>query len=119
MGEIRHDAFLAHLADGPQMEKTWQSLKTKVDLAKSKGLTNLKIRVCVVNPSTLKEDETPGMRWSQAMVLEQQKINDDYVARAAGLLGTVSQGLDFQGHHINNDIDMRVTRDRKILILDS
>lgn len=101
------------------MEKTWQSLKTKVDLAKSKGLTNLRIRVCVVDHSTLKEDETPGMRWSQAMIVEQQKINDDYVARAAGLLGTVSQGLDVQSHHISNDIDMRVTRDRKILILDS
>lgn len=33
-GEIRHDAFLAHLADGPLMEKTFQSLKSKVDLAK-------------------------------------------------------------------------------------
>lgn len=116
---MRYDAFLAHLADGPQMEKTWQSLKAKVDVAKSKGLTNLKIRVCVVDPSTLKEDETPGMRWSEAMIIEQEKINDDYVARAAGLLGTVSQGLDVQSHHINNDIDMQVTRERKVLILDS
>lgn len=61
-GEIRYDAFLAHLADGPLMEKTWQSLKSKVDRAKSNGLTNLKIRVCIVDPSTLKEDKTDGMK---------------------------------------------------------
>lgn len=118
-GEIRYDAFLAHLADGPLMEKTWQSLKRKVDLAKSNGLTNLKIRVCIVNPSTLKEDRTQGMKWSQAMIVEQQKLNDFDVIKATSLLTTGSQKVDVQSHHINEEADMRITSRRRMLILDA
>lgn len=118
-GEIRYDAFLAHLADGPLMEKTWQSLKSKVDLAKSNGLANLKIRVCVVDPATLKEDETDGMNWTQAMIVEQQKLNNEYVNKAASLLTAGSQKVDVQKHHINKDVDMRITSDRRMLILDA
>lgn len=121
-GEIRYDAFLAHLADGPVMEKTWHSLKSKVDRAKSNGLTNLKIRVCIVNPSTLKEDKTPDMKWSQAMIVEQQKLNDRYVIKAASLLTmarTGSQKVDVQSHHINKEADMQITSGRRILILNA
>ncbi|KAG6361301.1 hypothetical protein INS49_009526 [Diaporthe citri] len=116
-GEIRYDAFLAHLADGPLMEKTWQSLKRNVDLAKSNGLTNLKIQVCIVDPSTLKEDN--GMKWSQALIAEQQKINDDYIIKATSLLTTGSQKVDVHSHHINKEVDMRITSDRRMLILDA
>lgn len=121
-GEIRYDAFLAHLADGPLMEKTWQSLKSKVDRAKSNGLRDLKIRVCIVNPSTLKEDKTPGMKWSQAMIVEQQKLNDHYVNKATSLLTTTRRGsekVDVQSHHINKEADMQITSGRRMLILDA
>ncbi|KAK7716397.1 hypothetical protein SLS64_003551 [Diaporthe eres] len=121
-GEIRCDAFLAHLADGPLMEKTWQSLKSKVDRDKSNGLTDLKIRVCIVNPSTLKEDKTPGMKWSQAIIIEQQKLNDYYVIKATSLLTTTrrgSQKVDVQRHHINKEADMQITSGRWMLILDA
>lgn len=117
-GEIRYNSFLAHLADGPLMHKTWQSLKRKVDLAKSNGLTGLKIQVCIVDPSTLKEDKT-GMRWSRAMIVEQQNLNYYYVKKASTLLATTSQKVDVQTHHINNEADMRITSGRKMLILDA
>ncbi|KAI7783693.1 hypothetical protein LA080_011402 [Diaporthe eres] len=121
-GEIRHDAFLAHLADGPLMEETWQLLKRKIDRAKSNGLTDLKIRICIVNPSTLNEDKTPGMKWSQAMIIEQQKLNDHYVIKANSLLTTTrrgSQKVDVQSHHINKEVDMQITSGRRMLILDA
>ena len=118
-GEIRYNAFLAHLADGTDTEKTFQSLKSKVDLAKSNGLTNLKIQVCVVDPSTLKEDETEGMSWTQAMIVEQQKINEKYITKAASLLTAHSQKVDVKTHHINKEADMQVTKDRKMLTADA
>lgn len=116
-GKVRYDAFLAHLADGPDMEKTWQSLKSKVDRAKSNGLSHLKIRVCVVDPSTLKEDET-SMRWSRAMIAEQQNLNDGYIAKASSLLSPGSRRVDVQSHHINKEVDLRITSDRRMLVLD-
>lgn len=116
-GEIRNNAFLSHLADGPDMEKTWQSLKSKVDLAKSNGLTELKIQVSVVDPLTLKDDES--MNWTQPMIVEQQKLNDGYIAKASSLLTAGPQTVGVQRHHINKAVDMRITSDRRILILDS
>lgn len=118
-GEIRYDKFLAHLADGPLMEKTWQSLKRKVVLAKSNGLTGLKVQVCIVDPSTLKDDKAAGMRWSRAMIVEQQKLNDYYVNKAATLLAAGLHKDDVRTHHINVEVDMRISSSRRMLILNA
>ncbi|POS78048.1 hypothetical protein DHEL01_v203563 [Diaporthe helianthi] len=114
-GEIRHNAFLAHLADGPAMERTWKSLESKVDRAKKSGLMGLRIQVCVVDPSTLREDKE--MRWSKDMVDGQRRINDVYISKAAGLRdGSLRSGVEVYRHHINDIVDMRITRDRIMLI---
>lgn len=118
-GEIRYDKFLAHLADGPLMDKTWQSLKRKVVLAKSNGLTGLKVQVCVVDPSTLKEDKASGMTWSRAMIIEQKELNTDYVNKAANLLTAGSRKVDVRTHHINKEADMRITSSRRMLVFDA
>lgn len=116
-GEIRYNAFLAHLVDGQAMESTWQSLKTKVDLAKRNGLKDLKIQVCVVDPSTLREDNVPNMRWSQGMIDDQRRLNHNYINKAAGLgdRGPRSK-VKVHQHHINEGVDMQITRGRKMLI---
>jgi hypothetical protein len=119
-GEIRYDAFLAHLADGPRMEKTWQSLRRKVDLAKEKGLGDLRMQVCVVDPPTLRKDKAGSMVWSRAMEDEQKKLNAVYVAKAAGLgAAGFPRAVDVRRHHINTDVDMLITRDRRMLVLDA
>ncbi|KAG8164381.1 hypothetical protein KVR01_006299 [Diaporthe batatas] len=117
--EARPNAFMAHLADGPAMERTWQSLKRQVDGAKRDGLAQLRIQVCVVDPATLGEDEAPGMRWSQGMMDEQGRLNDDYIRKAAALRD--DRGSRFRvavhRHHINEVVDMRITRDRRMLVV--
>lgn len=117
-GEIRYNAFLAHLAEGPPMERTWQSLESKVERAKKNGLRDLEIQVCVVDPLTLREDEAPDMRWSQRMIDGQKKLNRDYIQKASGLRDRGSRSkIEVCQHHINDIVDMRITGDREMLVI--
>lgn len=120
-GEIRMNKFLAHLADGPQMERNWMRLKNLVESAKHRGLGALRVRVSIVDPESLREDDS-GFVWSDAAIRQTKATNDIYVRRVAQLtrssLGPATL-MQIKSHHVNNAKDMEITAEKEIKILES
>lgn len=107
-GEERCDKFLAHLADSPQMEETWDEFKMMVDEAKQVGLVKLRVLVCVPDASTLADDDE--FNWTEDMILKQGELYNYYVALAQKLAsGIPGSSVKVDKHHFKKPRNMTVT----------
>ncbi|KAK7743220.1 hypothetical protein SLS53_004305 [Cytospora paraplurivora] len=116
-GETRHDKFLAHLADGPMMEVTFNSLKRQVEAAKAKGLRRLRVKMSVVEPQSLREDSE--FSWSETAIKQTKDTNALYVNKVRELTRS-SSGLALmrvEQHHINHAADIEILASKDIRIL--
>lgn len=84
-GQVRHDAFLAHLVEG-RMEDTMLALQAQVEEARRRGLRDLATEICYRDDQTLTQD--PGMLWNSQMVGAERRLNDRFICRAEALWGT-------------------------------
>lgn len=77
-GQVRYDAFLAHLVEG-RMEDTMLVLQAQVEEARKKGLVDIKTVVCYRDDKTLNQD--PRMIWNSQMVAGEQRLNERFIQR--------------------------------------
>ncbi|KAJ4386698.1 hypothetical protein N0V93_009596 [Gnomoniopsis smithogilvyi] len=75
-GQIRHDAFLAHLVEG-RMRETLKQLLVDVAEAKKKGFITLSLLVCYRDEKTLSQD--PRMVWNSKTISEEIRLRESLV----------------------------------------
>ncbi|KUI69330.1 hypothetical protein VM1G_05459 [Cytospora mali] len=118
-GETRYDKWLAHLADGPMMEITFNTLKSRVESAKRHGLRNLKVKMSVVDPESLREDDS-GFVWSERDIRQTKDTNALYITKVRELTRTSSGNatlMRVERHHVNDAKDMEILASKEMRIL--
>lgn len=104
-GQVRHDAFLAHLVEG-RMEQTMQALVAQVEEAvRRRGLRDLQTDICYRDDQTLDQDS--GMIWNSQMIAVERRLNDRFICRAEELWGCTPR---LHPYHVSGDkVGMRVS----------
>lgn len=83
-GQVRYDAFLAHLVEG-RMRETLKQLLVEVAEAKKKGLQILTLLVCYRDEKTLAQDTR--MIWNSKTVSEEVKLRESVILMVEEVLG--------------------------------
>ena len=113
-GEERLDKFLAHL-DEDDGEEAAESLVQQVEDAKRRGLWNLHVVACVLNPESLRE--RPEEPVDEETMRQQINFNEQYIALAARLTnGVRSSTFMVLRHHIYEPRNMVITRENEIRV---
>lgn len=103
--------FLVHLADGPEFDRNWETMKRHIQHAKARGLRNITAKVVVVDIATLVDDK--HMKWSRHAISSQWEQNQAIVKEVSILVGG---NIEVVQHHINDEKDLRITPDKQILV---
>lgn len=103
--------FLAHLADGPDFDRGWDTMERYVQQAKRQGLHNITAKVVVVDTTTIGEDKY--MHWSKQAVSSQVEQNRAIIKEVSRL---VSGNIEVIWHHINEEKDLTITTGKQILV---
>lgn len=83
-GQVRYDAFLAHLVEG-RMRETLKQLLVEVTEAKKKGLEILTLLVCYRDEKTLGQDTR--MIWNSKTISEEVRLRESLMEMVEEALG--------------------------------
>lgn len=101
------------------MEVTCNRLKHQVESAKRHGLMSLKVKMSVVNPESLREDDS-GFVWLESAIRKTEDTNARYVRKVRELTRANSGQatlMQIESHHVNNARDMEILASKEICII--
>lgn len=109
-GQVRHDAFLAHLVEG-RMRETLKKLLVDVAEAKKKGLHVLSMLVCYRDEKTLSQDTR--MIWNSKTISEEVRLRESLIQM---LEEELDESPDLVPYHVLNERSVCIGSDRLIRI---
>ncbi|KAJ4416916.1 hypothetical protein N0V82_006466 [Gnomoniopsis sp. IMI 355080] len=110
-GQVRYDAFLAHLVEG-RMRETLKQLLYDVAEAKKKGLNILSMLVCYRDEKTLGQDTR--MIWNSRTVSEEVKLRESLMQMLEEVLGETP---DLVPYHVLNEKSVCIDSEKFIRII--
>lgn len=112
-GQVRYDAFLAHLVEGRMLD-TLRRLLDGVDDARKDGLEDVNVVVCYRDEKTLKQD--PRMLWTSRMALSELRLRERLLQLVEERLGDAPARL--HPYHVLDEKTLGISAsDRMIRIL--
>ncbi|KAF3768797.1 hypothetical protein M406DRAFT_327216 [Cryphonectria parasitica EP155] len=108
-GQVRYDAFLAHLVEG-RMQDTLKRLLGDVNEAQKQGLKNVQLLILYRDESTLSQD--PKMIWSSRMMASELRLRERLLALVEEELG---EAPDLHPYHVLNEKALCITESERIV----
>lgn len=109
-GQVRYDAFLAHLVEG-RMRETLKQLLLEVAEAKKKDLQIVTLLVCYRDEKTLGQDTR--MVWNSKMVSEEVKLRESLISMVEEVLGETP---DLVPYHVLDEKSVCIGPERLVKI---
>ncbi|CAN8100659.1 unnamed protein product [Discula destructiva] len=111
-GQVRDDAFMAHLVEG-SMRETLKQFLGDVVVAKKKGLQVISMVLCYRDEKTLSQDTR--MIWNSRMVTEELRLRKTLVCMVEEALGELPDMLPY---HVMDEKSVCIGPERLIRIVD-
>lgn len=109
-GQVRYDAFLAHLVEG-RMRETLKQLLVEVAEAKKKGFQILTLLVCYRDEKTLGQDSR--MIWNSKTVSEEVRLRESLISMVEEVLGETP---DMVPYHVLDEKSVCIGPERLVSI---